>query len=614
MCGFLVQSSFEAINLHDLDQQLDKLAFRGMDARGSKTYQQQDGCTIYLGHRRLAINDLSSQGDQPLSYKHLHIVFNGEIYNFHQLKTDLQALGHDFHTNTDTEVFLIAYYEWGEAALAKFRGIFSAVIYNQSQNILIAIRDFMGVKPCFISGSQSHVTICSDLRALYPSRQRLSIRTSSLADFLALGFIPQSNPILTDIIDLPPGNMAIIDLNQSCKILKLKKYQPYEETIDESSSLFSYLSDAVNLQTISDRPVATLLSGGIDSGVISSLAARNSLDQPITAFTLGFSDNEFDESESARLVAQRNNLQHQTIFIDESQLLDNISETFDAFDLPYGDSSAICSSILYKHISKSHKVCLTGDGADELHFGYKWFKQIDSLHRLYRLPLPLRSMLSQAKPRSLRKCTIFEDVSRSFDESLFGLSPFTNREIFELTGSSPSAYRSALKRNFSPYPSNINDLGRAIQSYLLDFRLPAEYLYKADRCSMYYGVEARVPFLDQLFVKASLKSSPRSRGFIISPKCELKKIAMNYLPHQLISQKKKGFTVPLNKWLKGPLKEEVYDLVGSNISSNLFNREYALKVLDDYYSNASDGYKSNGRRIWLLYSLLQWNHRYVNLS
>ena len=389
MCGiYLTNIPFEE-NL--VKEKLDSISFRGPDYTDIKKVNN-----LTLGHLRLSILDLDARSHQPMIHENLHIVFNGEIYNYKDIKDELLKKGHNFKTESDTEVLLIGYKEWGEGILQKINGMFAFCIYNTKSNTIFSARDRLGVKPFYYYWKDAQFEICSQIRPLLKNKK---INEEAVSMFLDCKFIPSPYTIAENVHKLPPGNFMKIDLNS--KEFVIKEYWnldyvktrniPYE---DAKIELHDLLIDAVKIRLQSDVPIGSFLSGGIDSALISSIAAKVS-DTPINTFSIGFKDPEYDESKIAEQYAKIIGSNHKTTICSTEDIFKLIPKLVEVYDEPFADSSALPSLLLNSVTTEHVTVALSGDGGDESFMGYHHFESLDRNETIMNIPYGIRKFLSK---------------------------------------------------------------------------------------------------------------------------------------------------------------------------------------------------------------------------
>jgi asparagine synthase (glutamine-hydrolysing) len=557
LSGYLSRKQSKSFPKELLDS-LENQSYRGPDDSGSWTDEYAG-----LAHSRLAIIDLASSGHQPMTSGkgNLQIVFNGEIFNYKELKEELIAEGLIFHSNSDTEVILHGFSFWGTAVFEKLNGMFAIAIYDPILKELVLARDRFGIKPLYYYIDDDYCFFASELGALLSFPISRKLNHNALYDYFQFSYIPGNESMIEGVQQLEQGNWMKISRT------KVEKKTYYTIPLDQSDIGYSealneirrLLKESVHSRLISDVPVASFLSSGIDSSIITMIASK--MDTGIHAYSASFSEYPyFNESIMAREWARNLAIDHSTINLREADLIEAVEEMLNAFSEPFADSSAIAYYSLSKKTSKEVKVVLSGDGADELFGGYRKHKAEYLLREkpLLRKFASSFSFLLNEKGGSRnsnlgnykRQFAKFAEAANMSENEryLFWASFQTSNEVNDLLN--------VKKRDHHRAEMNIhsmNDFLREDMRYVL----PGDMLYKADRSSMHHGLEVRLPFLDHHLVDFvfSLPSEWKLKNG--ERKSLLKESYKNQLPNELLHRKKRGFEVPLYHWLKGPLKEKV---------------------------------------------------------
>ncbi len=582
-----------------INSMIEALYHRGPDYKGT-WYNEKEG--IFLGHSRLSIIDLSEKAHQPMigGQGNTCIVYNGEVYNYIEIRNQLKAEGVIFRTNSDTEVVLALYNKYGLEFVKYLRGMFALAIWDNIKKILILARDRVGKKPLYYITFENNLYFASETKAIKKviPRHLLEIDRKALDEYLSFGFISGEKTIYKNIRELPPSSLLVASSPSNFKIQKY--WQPewlpktkinFSQAVEEASNI---LVDAVRIRLRADVPVGIFLSGGIDSSLVTAIAAKVNQNQCIT-FSVGFEDNLFDERPLARLVAEQYKTQHHEILIkpDIKVILPRIVQSYDE---PFADASAIPSYYISEYASRYVKVILNGDGGDELFAGYRRHIATAILERLNRayigfilerlgnnllklMPLPKSYRTKYAFLYRFLRALANTDVQRYrifFDEG------FESAEKIQL-------YKFVFSIDYGLVEmkkilNEINKLDELDQIIALDFLwgLPYDLLVKMDIATMAHGLEARSPFLDQELVQWAnkLPSSVKLPG--ISTKPILREIAKRYLPNEIVKAPKRGFEIPLYKWLTTDLKDFCRDIIlsSNNLLQDLFNKRYLESLLN----------------------------------
>ena len=633
MCGIVGFLTSKAVHIPEYDilkKMQDVLIHRGPDDEGEYIRPlNNQGPFVFLGHRRLSIIDLSG-GHQPLSNEEgtVWVVFNGEIYNFKELREALKGRGHQFRTHSDTEVIVHAYEEYKEDCFRYFNGMFAIGIWDEKAKRLILARDRLGKKPLYYSFINGSFLFASELKAImsYPSFSR-KIDPLSLIKYLFFEFIPSPHTIFMDAKKIPAASYLIWD-----KIgIKITRYwSPFNpqrkgENLSEAEAelkMMELLKASVKRRLISDVPLGVFLSGGIDSSAITALAQKE-VPGRVKTFSIGFEDPSFDESKYASLASKHIGTEHHEQTMKPTDLLNIIPNLPDILDEPMADASILPTYLLSKFTRSHVTVALGGDGGDELFAGYPTYlahKFARLYERLLGFSQPMATFLANLIPVS--------DDNISFD---FKVKKFLSGINY------PDGIRNSVWLGSFSFPENENIISPEIHKQFnrdrlveeislydkeypyddpitrlqyIDLRLYLQesILVKVDRASMACSLEVRAPFLDHELVEfiMGLPSRMKLRG--LTSKYILKKAMGNWLPDEIIQRSKKGFGVPIAKWVKGPLKELFGELLSADRirQEGFLNPEYVNQLLQDHLVSKRD----NRKQLWTLLVWELWVNRY----
>jgi asparagine synthase (glutamine-hydrolysing) len=585
------------------------LVHRGPDSSGEFS---DEG--VALAARRLSIIDLET-GDQPVANENgtLHVVQNGEIYNYRELRRDLERAGHSFRTQGDTEVLLHLYEEHGDRFAERLRGMFAIAIWDASHRRLVLARDRFGIKPLYYRHADNELAFASELRAL----PRGEIDLDALEAFLAFNSIPAPLTIFREIRKLPPGHLLIwedghIELRRFARPAPLEELREDEEA-ELVEELRSRLRDSVRAHLVSDVPVGVLLSGGVDSAFLAALAAQEG-SEPLRTFSIGFEERSFDELAGARLVAERYGTQHQELVLrpDAALLLPALA---DAFDEPFADSSALPAYLVSQLAANDVKVALSGEGGDELFGGYYTYaadllaERVGGLARLAR-PLVERLPTSSSKASFDYKAKRFVRAAHlpSLERHHGWKEIFSPELRAELTGRGSAFDPVDLLRDRYRETEGADELAR-LQDVDLGIYLVDDLLVKTDRASMAHSLEARVPYLDTVVTNLALALHTRHkiRGF--SKKVLLRKAAAPLLPREIVHGKKRGFSIPAAAWLRGELEPFARQTLSRETleRQGFFHPDVVTRLLDDHVGGRED----RSRQLWGLLAFTLWHERHV---
>jgi asparagine synthase (glutamine-hydrolysing) len=617
MCGICgLASRSGAADLERLRAMSATLVHRGPDSDG----QLVDGL-VGLAARRLSIIDLET-GDQPIANEDgsVHVVQNGELYNYRELRARLESAGHRFATRSDTEVLVHLYEEHGVGFAERLRGMFAVALWDARQRRLVLARDPFGIKPLYYRVAADGLEFASELRAL----PRGEIDFDALEAFLAFNSIPGPYSIFRDVRKLPAGHLLVWEDGEA-RISRFARPGPVpaaevrDGDDDElAEELRARLRDSVRAHLIADVPVGVLLSGGVDSSVLAALAAQES-SEPVHTFSIGFQERSFDELDDARTVAQRYGTRHEELVLqpDAALLLPALAE---AFDEPFADSSAL-PTYLVSELAASHvKVALSGEGGDELFGGYYTYAADLLAVRFGRLA-PLARPLVERLPSSSRKASLDYKAKRFVRGA--GLPPlerhYSWKEIFspearaELTsGSDPlSASRldpvDLLRNRFSETEGA--ELLARLQDVDLGTYLVDDLLVKTDRASMAHSLEARVPYLDPLVAGLAHALPKRLKVSGMRKKRLLRRAAAPLLPRRIVYGRKRGFSIPAAAWLRGDLEPFARDVLSPETLRRqaFFRPEPVARLLDRHTAGVED----LSRQLWGLLAFTLWYERHV---
>lgn len=623
MCGLIgVISKRESLTgkgfLTAVDSALEKMAYRGPDNKGI----WHDGQTC-LGHRRLSIIDLSEKGNQPFQYDdgEYIIVFNGEIYNYQELKAKLILFGYSFKTETDTEVLVAAYKYWGDGFCKELRGMFALVIYDRTRKRLLFARDRLGKKPLFIYEDQNILIFSSEIKFFHAFNIQLEINTQSLKNFLSLQYIPGPETIYKNVRQVNPAEVNIYDL-QTHKIEETKYWNIFDyvgkgSNLPDIDEIDALIRKSIQYRLVASVDVGLLLSGGIDSSLLAcymeELAGRK-----VKAFNVGFSDQGLDESKYAKEVAKSLDLDLITLNFQDITQEDFIQSIFHG-DQPLGDSAIIPTYLISKSIGKYVKVVLSGEGADELFHGYQHYNFEKYYYRTGKLPFQMAEHFF--KLLSASGISRFEKVkNKLININSFTVNPGTSRWTSILSPALTDQYlrdRSLNKGDSyeMKFHHFLNDFsqhaGKLESSLMLDLItwLPDDLLIKTDRMMMASSVEARTPYLDHELVQKVLESSSYFNADLFQSKNYLRRLLKSKLPSSvsdtIANRPKQGFETPKVKWINSNLYElSSYLFSDENLADNPFLNK--ITVADEWKKFKVQASGTNNRLIWNLFCFLEW--------
>ncbi|EMR02811.1 asparagine synthase (glutamine-hydrolyzing) [Cesiribacter andamanensis] len=628
MCGITGAYAFNEIgriSLIHLGQATDALAYRGPDDRGTHL-----GHFCGLGHRRLSILDPTPDGHQPMwdDSGRYALIFNGEIYNFRALRQELEAKGFAFHSQTDTEVLLKGYVAWGEALLPRLNGFFAFSVYDQQEESLFIARDRMGIKPLLWYRDDDRFVFASEMKSLLAYGLPRELNYEALHLYLQLNYVPAPHSLLQGVHKLLPGHSMLlkggeVSIKQWWQVpYDPHKLNPLKLSYEQQQERLRELMDlSVQRRLVADVPLGAFLSGGIDSSVITALAARHV--PKLNTFSIGYRDEPFfDETQYARLVADKHQTEHTVFSLSNHDLYEHLQEVLDYLDEPFADSSAIPVYILSKRTKKIATVALSGDGADELFSGYNKHQAFwRTLHpgaaeAGVSALLPLWKVLPKSRSGTLsNKIRQFQRFGEGMrlplkerywrwatfateGESLQLLSPQSRQQLSEALY---SQYKAELLQ-YLPEKGGIND----ILYTDVQLVLPGDMLTKVDLMSMANGLEVRVPFLDHEVVQFAFSLPADSKINGQMKKRIVQDAFRDLLPPELYQRPKRGFEVPLLKWFRTDLRSKIENhwLQDAFIEEQGIFDVTATRALKQqlFSSNPGDAHA----RIWALIVFQDW--------
>lgn len=624
MCGICGYLSKRIITEHELSVMNDTMKERGPDDSGTQLWELPGGRTLGMAQRRLSILDLSELGHQPMSTPdgRLSLVYNGEIYNYRELREELPE--YSFRSNCDTEVILAAYLKWGIRCVERFNGMFAFALYDRESGELFLARDRMGQKPLYYWKSGDQLVFASVLAPIMkcPGFQG-KIRKEVLPRFLFQEYINAPETILENVFKVEPG--TVLTWHAAVSRMSIYRYwdvseryeamqrEPVSDFGEAKEHLKELLRSAVRRRMIADVPLGSFLSGGYDSSLISAIAQEQLGSTPLQTFSIGFEEKDYDESPYAAAIAEYLGTDHTQRIIGEQDLLELVSDLPKFFDEPMSDSSQIPTMLVSKLAREKVTVALSGDAGDEFFCGYGIYdlvrkaQELDGIGRLAhgigQLPL--------GHGKKLEDCYPFRVQVISANRNPKTRTQFGAGSYVELAGRlvQRSEDDPLLPVNYETeerYPSGNWQITRMLLD--MDTYLPGDILAKVDRASMKYSLENRCPFLDPEVMLYSyrldhdLKYHREKSGW--SKKYILKQLAGDYIPRELLERPKKGFSVPLGKWLSGPLREQLLTYGNAQFlkEQGIFNPEEVTQLIAKFLSEGDKGAGTGQNYSGLLWS------------
>ena len=620
-----------------ITQMRDTLTHGGPDDAGIYIEPQHG---LALGHRRLSILDLSPLGHQPMEFDNLVITYNGEVYNFKEIRKELEKEGYTFKSNSDTEVILKAFHRWGIDAVHQFRGMFAFAIWDKKEKKLTLVRDRVGVKPLYWYFKNGLFMFSSELKAFHQHpkfEKKLNLEGLSL--FLQYGYISAPYTIFENTYKLLPGHYLEIDLLGNIEQKPYWKVEDYllrgvenrekwlkrneEELIQELEDL---LTESFKLRMVADVPVGMFLSGGIDSSLVCALLTKEGYN--LKTFTIGFHERGYNEAPYAKKVAEHLGTEHIELYCTPKEAFEIIPKLPHLYDEPFGDSSAIPTYLVSKLAKQHIKVSLSADGGDEQFGGYLYYySSYWRWKNFSKIPLKgvLASFLEKIEIENILQFLPFlngkthlRDRIKKFlsllkEESYIDqydttVKIFLNQDLDKLFKQKPLKVISNLSKLDKDLVKKLHPI-QAFMYYDLKNYLPDDILVKVDRATMGVSLEGRDPLLDHKILEWSSQLPLKFKYKNGKTKYILRKILYKYLPQELVDRKKQGFGVPIQEWFRNELKE----LYGEYLSEEavkrigIFNEKEVKKLLKGYWDKKG----INHKKVWLLFIFQQWAEKWL---
>lgn len=606
MCGFVGYVNKKNKDKDIISQMGDKIKHRGPDSEGLYTDDE-----LHMAFRRLSIIDLKG-GDQPIynENKNLVIMFNGEIYNFQELREDLEKKGHIFSTKTDTEVILHGYEEYKEKILDKLRGMYAFVIYDTVEKELFAARDIFGIKPFYYANMNETFFFGSEIKAFLPNPDfKKELNKQALKTYLTFQYNPMEETFFKGVYKLKPGHCLLYkEGNLTVKPYFNLKFKPTKEKIKEEdivNKINEEVISSVEKHKISDVKVGAFLSAGIDSSYIVSIL------KPNETFTVGFEQNGFNEIQPAKDLSKLLGIENDNKVISADEFFEALPEVQYHSDEPHANLSAVPLYFLSELSRKEVTVVLSGEGADELFGGYQTYPESEII-RLYRhLPKTLRHFNAKIAEKlpDIRGKQFFIRGAETVEESYIGQAKvFTDEEANEIV---KDEYKTDIKATdiTRPYFDNVKDLDDITKKQYIDMFLwlPNDILLKADKMTMAHSLELRVPYLDKEVLKLALTLPKKYKVKNKIGKYALRRAAAKKIPQEWFNRPKLGFLVPFKEFLK---QEKYYNIVKKEFEADyakeFFNTDELIEMLNKHYN----GIEQTHRKIYTAYSFLLWYKEY----
>jgi asparagine synthase (glutamine-hydrolysing) len=631
MCGIVgFISQNEQIDI--LQKMLDVQSYRGPDDNGVY-FDETTG--VHLGHNRLAIQDLSSKGHQPFlsDCGNYVLSFNGEVYNFKQIKKELENLGYNFISNTDTEVILYAYKQWGIKTLQKLIGMFAFCLFDKLKNKLFLVRDRAGVKPLYYYQKDKQFFFSSELKSFHkhPSfdkKQNIQV----LPYYFQFGYIPTPYTIFENCYKLEAGHYLEYDLKSfTCKTYKYwdvndyylqERFKKSEKTIlDELEDL---LDNAIDLRMVADVPVGLFLSGGYDSSLIAAILAKKQA-KKINTFTIGFTNPKYNEAQHAKEIAAFLGTNHTQHYIDEKEMLSLVEKLPFLYDEPFGDSSALPTIVVSKLAKKYVSVILSGDGGDETFCGYSKYFFLDKMQSLFSQNFKKKFLelganlvnekrvdaINEKLPKNLMQTNVVGKYikfkralkSKNQEEMFENASSYVDKQLIQ------KFLKIQKKSLFFEKWGKIGNIDFLNQMMAIDYKLfmSDDVLVKVDRATMSVSLEGREPLLDHRLIEYMARVPLSIKYKDNQGKYLLRQILYKYLPKTLVDKPKAGFQIPLNEWLRNELRPLVENYINQQkLDSEIFDIKEVMQIKTRFFSG-----EEFGTIIWFILMYQMWKEKWL---
>lgn len=614
MCGILAQFGVNRVSLSDFNSALEFQKYRGPDNRTITEFSES-----LLGHARLSIHDLSDVANQPMIYGDCALLFNGEIYNFRALRTELEGKYY-FKTDSDTEVLLYLIIEYGiKEALEKIDGMFAFSFYDSLKGKVYIVRDRMGEKPLFYRFHDKSLLVSSNIFSLLRLTNDLSLSSQGVSDMLHYGYGKGNETVIEGTFRLSPGHYIEYDVTNGALSQEKSFFSRLVTKSSNDSELEDKLTTSVQNCLDSDVPVGCFISGGIDSSLITSLVSKAKGD--ITTYTIGFTNSEYDESRYAKEICDYLGVKNKTLYLSDEDILGLLNESLSCFDEPFADASLIATYALCKFARKDVTVCLSGDGGDELFVGYNRHLLLESLYcKLGIVPYFIRNIVSSIYFTKLIRKSVLSIAGKFKVSSKYKFVAFEEKldKLFlQLSFKSKSdlLFKTLCGEDYSrklklpkPFKHEIEDLDpRSLALLDMSTYIHEDVLTKVDRTSMACSMEVRSPLLSKSVIDKSLSLEnsvlfDNGEGKII-----LKGMLNSYLPLELLERPKSGFSVPINK-LVSSIKTNGYIELKEKLVKNERFQSRIISPIMEVFENSD-----NVSLCWKIYCFLHWYNRALDI-
>lgn len=582
-------------------QLTEKIRHRGPDDTG---YFIKDN--IAFGFNRLSIIDLEG-GNQPFEKEKRTIIFNGEIYNHNELREGLIG-NNEFATNSDTEVLLTSYINYGEKCVDKLRGMFAFIIYDEVKNIVFGARDHFGIKPLYYVNNDDFIAFSSEYKSLVTLLGKVNIDQSALQNYLSFQYTPNYNTIINEIKEVPNGTYFTIKNGD----IEFKKYHNFKFSNKDitAKNIYDVVNDSVKHHMIANVEVGTFLSGGIDSTIVTALAAN--INPKIKSFSIGFDVEGYNELTIAKKTAEYLGIENISVNVSEQDYIKALPSVAYYMDNPLADPSCVGIYLLSKEARKHVKVVLSGEGSDELFGGYNIYKEYYSLKPFSYLPEVIKcevNKIAKSLPDIKGKNYLLRGTTKLKDRYIGNAKIFSNEEVKNIMYNydKNNTYSNILSNLYEECDKNNYDNVTTMQYIDMNTWLEGDILLKADKMSMAHSLELRVPFLDKEVLKCAEGLTLSQKISKNNTKVLLREAFKDIVPPYMKEKKKLGFPTPIRVWLKSDLGRYVREIINNAEVDKLINKKYIINLLDEHIR----GKKDNSRKIWTVFMFCLWYQIYI---
>lgn len=603
MCGHV--TVYYKNNTKDLDiENISNI----IDHRGPNHTGYFKDDKIDFAFKRLSIIDISG-GSQPFEKENKVMVFNGEIYNYKELRKELIDKGYIFKTKSDTEVLLTTYLEYGEECVHKLRGMFAFIVYDKENNELFGARDIFGIKPLYYLDNDDIIGFSSEYKSLLGMIDNVEINMESLQSYLSFQFVPKQKTMIKNINHIPPGHSFKVKNN----VLTLNKYFEVNLTPDKNivaKDIQNVIVDSISRHMEANVAVGTFLSGGIDSSIVATIAS--SINPNIKSFSVGFEADGYNELDVASKTAKSLGIENIQIRVSQEEYIKSLPQIVYHLDDPVADPSEVGIYFLSKEAQKHVTVVLSGEGADELFGGYNIYKEYNSIAPIIKMPKSIQKLInitSKSMPDIKGKSYLYRATTPLSMRYIGNAKIFENNEVKDLLikYNEDINYQNVLKDIYKDAEENNYDYVTTMQHVDINTWLSGDILQKGDKMSMAASIELRVPYLDKEVLNVARNLNLNQKISDSNTKVLLREAFKDIIPKHVVQKKKLGFPTPIRVWLKDDLGVIVRKTIEDSNVDKYIHKDYAIKLLDEHIKDKKD----NSRKIWTIFIFCLWHEIFV---